>query len=167
VVTGTVRFWQDELGWGVLDSDETPGGCWAHFSALRVPGYRALSAGERVHFDWEAGQQDGYSYRATIAWPDGVDPTSDDIAAPTESTAYRSSLTITWDDPDHGRDQEDGQQAEQHGQALGVSTPTAVPHRHARYPALFSSDGDPGSGPLGAVDLALGCAAAASPRGHY
>jgi cold shock protein len=98
VVTGTVRFWHDELGWGVLDSDETPGGCWAHFSALRVPGYRALSAGERVHFDWEAGQQDGYSYRATVAWPDGVDPAGDDIAPRADSTAYRSSLTITWDD---------------------------------------------------------------------
>jgi cold shock protein len=67
VVTGTVRFWHDELGWGVLDSDETPGGCWVHFSALRMPGYGTLSDGARVHFDWEAAEQDGYSFRATVA----------------------------------------------------------------------------------------------------
>ena len=102
MVTGRVRFWHDELGWGVLDSDETPGGCWAHFSDLRVPGYRTLSAGERVHFDWEAAEQDGYSFRATIAWPDGVDPASDDITRITDSTAYRSSLSITWDDNPDG-----------------------------------------------------------------
>jgi CspA family cold shock protein len=100
VVTGTVRFWQDELGWGVLDSDETPAGCWAHFSALRMPGHHTLSAGGRVHFEWEAVEQNGYSFRATIAWPDGVDPASDDTVRITDSTAYRSSLTITWDDAD-------------------------------------------------------------------
>jgi CspA family cold shock protein len=100
VVTGTVRFWHDELGWGVLDSDETPGGCWAHFSKLRMPGPHNLAAGGRVHFDWEAVEQDGYSYRATIAWPDGVDPASDDIIRITDSPSNGSTLTITWDDPD-------------------------------------------------------------------
>jgi cold shock protein len=108
VVTGTVRFWSDELGWGVLDSDETPGGCWVHFSALRMPGYGRLTAGARVRFEWEAAEQDGYSYRATIAWPDGVDPALDDIVR-TDPTAYRSSLTITGDDhPDREPHHRDG-----------------------------------------------------------
>jgi cold shock protein len=41
---GVVREWHDEDGWGVLDSEATPGGCWAHFSAVLVDGYRSLRA---------------------------------------------------------------------------------------------------------------------------
>lgn len=44
--TATVREWHGELGWGVLDSPETPGGCWAHFSNIDGPGYRTLTVGE-------------------------------------------------------------------------------------------------------------------------
>jgi len=32
--TGTVRFWHRDEGFGVNDSPDTPGGCWAHFSHL-------------------------------------------------------------------------------------------------------------------------------------
>ena len=31
---GVVRLWNDEDGWGVIDSVRTPGGCWAHFSVV-------------------------------------------------------------------------------------------------------------------------------------
>jgi len=37
---GTVRSLDDEEGWGVIDSVQTPGGCWAHFSAVAVEGRR-------------------------------------------------------------------------------------------------------------------------------
>ena len=43
---GVVRLWSDEEGWGVIDSPATPGGCWAHFSSVRVAGLGALSAGQ-------------------------------------------------------------------------------------------------------------------------
>ncbi|TDK24071.1 cold shock domain-containing protein [Arthrobacter crusticola] len=62
--TGKVQFWDDEEGWGVIDSSETPGGCWAHFSVISMDGYRTLTAGQAVDFDWEQGEQDGYSYSA-------------------------------------------------------------------------------------------------------
>jgi cold shock protein len=108
VCTSLMHTGLRHLGWGVLDSDETPGGCWVHFSALRMPGYGTLSAGGRVHFEWEAVEQDGYSYRAEIAWPDGVDPTDHPMVPIIDSTAYRSTLTITWDDRDREPYQEDG-----------------------------------------------------------
>ena len=108
VVIGTVRFWHDDLGWGVLDSDETPGGCWVHFSALRMPGLHSLSEGDRVHFEWEAVDQDGYAFRAAIAWPDGIDPADHPIAPIIDSPGYRSSLTITPDDPGREPFQRDG-----------------------------------------------------------
>jgi CspA family cold shock protein len=63
----TVREWDDEEGWGVLDSPETPGGCFAHFGDIEgLEGFRSPAAGQRVELDWEAPgfQQDGYDFRA-------------------------------------------------------------------------------------------------------
>lgn len=61
---GVVREWRDEEGWGVIDSTETPGGCWAHFSHIDASDFRALAAGQRVTLKWESPGQDGYSFRA-------------------------------------------------------------------------------------------------------
>jgi CspA family cold shock protein len=71
---GVVREWNDEEGWGVVDSDETPGGCWTHYSSVLVARYHTLNAGQHVELDWERADQDGYSYRAVRAWPQGQDP---------------------------------------------------------------------------------------------
>jgi CspA family cold shock protein len=67
--TATVREWRDEEGWGVLDSPDTPDGCWVHFSHLEMPGYRGLDPGQVVRLDWEAPGQDGYGYRAVRVVP--------------------------------------------------------------------------------------------------
>lgn len=94
--SGIVRTWFNEEGWGVIDSPETPGGCWAHYSAVAVAVYRSLVAGQRVHLDWEpVDDQDGYRYRAVRAWPVGVEPVMTPPQSP--SGAYRSTLTVTFD----------------------------------------------------------------------
>jgi outer membrane protein assembly factor BamB/cold shock CspA family protein len=69
VVTGVVREWWAGEGWGIVDSPETPGGCWVHFSSIEMPGYHALTAGERVELAWERAAQDGYSFRAVRVVP--------------------------------------------------------------------------------------------------
>ncbi|WP_228973986.1 cold-shock protein [Streptomyces sp. DH12] len=71
MVIATVREWRDEEGWGVLDSPETPGGCFGHYSAIDMPGFRTLEAGRRVELTWEAPgfRQDGYEYRALTIVP--------------------------------------------------------------------------------------------------
>ena len=66
---GTVRLWIDDEGWGVIDSPQTPNGCWAHFGVLEMAGYRALTAGQAVEFTWEPAQQDGYDFRAVTVRP--------------------------------------------------------------------------------------------------
>lgn len=66
---GTVRAWHADEGWGVLDSAATPGGCWTHFPAVLVPGYRALDTGGAVEFTFEVAAQDGYAFRAVEVWP--------------------------------------------------------------------------------------------------
>lgn len=64
---GVVRFWNDEDGWGVIDSPATPGGCWTHFSCVSVDGYRTLTPGSAVDFEWETVDQDGYAFRTVEA----------------------------------------------------------------------------------------------------
>jgi CspA family cold shock protein len=99
---GTVRVWRNEEGWGVIDSAETPGGCWAHFGALVMEGYHTLSVGEVVEFEWMAADQDGFAFRAVRVWREGVTP--DDAApefdvAETPSDAHGSELRIWFDLP--------------------------------------------------------------------
>ncbi|MET9081866.1 cold shock domain-containing protein [Streptomyces sp. NPDC004237] len=71
MVIATVREWHDEEGWGVLDSPETPGGCWAHFSHLPRGVFDPLSPGQQVDLRWEKPRsgQDGYAYRAVDVVP--------------------------------------------------------------------------------------------------
>lgn len=92
----TVRSWDDEQGWGVLDSDATPGGCWTHFSVLDFDGYRTLSAGQAVRLKAESPGQDGFSWRAVHVSVDGKAPAT--LADTGAGGAYTASLTITWDD---------------------------------------------------------------------
>ena len=99
---GTVRLWHADEGWGVIDSPATPGGCWTHYSAVLVPGYRTLQAGAAVTFTFDVAEQDGYPFRAVEGWAGDPSPvTSADEVAGT-SSAYRSELTLTFDDDDDG-----------------------------------------------------------------
>lgn len=91
----TVRMWDDEQGWGVLDSDATPGGCWTHFAALDFAGYRSLSVGQQVWLTAESSGQDGYPWRAVRVLADGPQP-SNQQGEPARG-AYSSELSIEWD----------------------------------------------------------------------
>lgn len=68
-VRGIVKFWRAEKGWGGIESDETPGDVWVHFSAIDMPGYRELSAGQPVEFRYEPAIQDSWRFRATWVRP--------------------------------------------------------------------------------------------------
>ena len=85
-----VRVWYQSEGWGVIDSPDTPGGCFAHFSRIWndkpspkpgrgdvvevTGGFRGLFNGETVDFEWERPGQDGYSFQATTVRPCGRKP---------------------------------------------------------------------------------------------
>lgn len=92
----TVRTWDGEQGWGVLDSDATLGGCWTHFSVLDFDGYRSLSPGQQVRLKAESPGQEGFPWRAVHVAVDGVGPAA--RAETNAADAYSSDLTLTWDD---------------------------------------------------------------------
>jgi cold shock protein len=98
ITKGVVLEWYAEEGWGVLDSANTPGGCWAHFSAVQVEGYRSLTPSATVQFTFEAAEQDGYSFRAVAVWPPGAEPGLRSGEPTTSADAFRSRLTITVND---------------------------------------------------------------------
>jgi CspA family cold shock protein len=99
-ISGLVREWHADEGGRVIDSEETPGGCWSHFSSVLVPGYRALKAGQSVTLDYQRAEQDGYFFRATEVWPAGQAPHRRGSETKKASRAYRSRLTITSDHPE-------------------------------------------------------------------
>ncbi len=99
---GVVRFWNGEEGWGVIDSEVTPGGCWAFYTSLLVGGHKSLRAGQQVKFAFEAADQDGYAYRALGVWPPDGAPVRSQREAPGPSGAYSSNLTVTLDDEGEG-----------------------------------------------------------------
>lgn len=65
-VIGTVREWSDEHGWGVL---LTPDGLtvFCLWSQVAVDGYRTLTPGSRVSFDYATPGQDGCDARVLTA----------------------------------------------------------------------------------------------------
>ncbi|CRK60491.1 Cupin 2, conserved barrel domain protein [Alloactinosynnema sp. L-07] len=66
MIQGVVESWLDEEGWGVLTSPALAEPVWAHFCHIvDMPGFRTLTAGNAVEFDYEDADQDGYIYRAT------------------------------------------------------------------------------------------------------
>ncbi|MEV2240458.1 cold shock domain-containing protein [Micromonospora sp. NPDC049891] len=92
--SGVVRIYHSGAGWGVIDGSEVPGGCWVHFSAIAMNGYRQLAAGQRVSFIAEPAAQDGFAYRAVKVWTTETEPV-DQQRESSQSRAYDSTLTLT------------------------------------------------------------------------
>ncbi|SDT57067.1 phosphotransferase [Actinoplanes derwentensis] len=101
-VRGVVRFWHPDEGWGVIDADETPGGCWAFFGAAAMPGYVSFAAGDVVALEWAAPGQDGWPYRAVRFWPYGAEPV--ERRSFPGGAGYHSTLTLTFDGPDETKE---------------------------------------------------------------
>ncbi|GIF46664.1 CspA family cold shock protein [Asanoa ferruginea] len=98
-----VRAYTADEGWGIIDGPDVPGGCWVHFSAIAGNGPKQLAEGQRVSFwaeaeaEAEAAEQDGFAYRAVKVWSGDTEP-DDQRPDETGSDAYRSTLTLTFDD---------------------------------------------------------------------
>ena len=69
-VQTTVAWWNDALSSGALvDSEETPGGVFVHFSVVEMEGFKRLRPGQRVEALVSEGGQDGYPYGASVVRP--------------------------------------------------------------------------------------------------
>lgn len=95
---GSVLAWWPEEGWGVIETEATPGGCWAHFSSLKIDGYRELHVGQQVSVAYEPAMQDGYEWRALRV--SIVGSQEQEERSHQAGDAYRSTLDIEWDGDD-------------------------------------------------------------------
>ncbi len=53
--TGIVKWFNNAKGYGFILPDEGSSDVFAHYSAIRMEGYRTLKAGQTVRFEVEAG----------------------------------------------------------------------------------------------------------------
>ncbi|HET6483631.1 MAG TPA: cold-shock protein [Actinoplanes sp.] len=55
MVTGTVKWFNGDKGFGFITQDDGGSDVFAHFSAIATSGFRSLEENQRVEFDVEQG----------------------------------------------------------------------------------------------------------------
>ncbi|MFP3941573.1 MAG: cold-shock protein [Acidobacteriota bacterium] len=55
--TGTVKWFNDEKGFGFISREDGGKDCFVHHSAIQAAGFRSLTEGDRVEFDVVQGQK--------------------------------------------------------------------------------------------------------------
>ena len=68
---GRVKFFKSEKGWRGIESDDTPMDVSVHFGAIDCTGYRSLTEGQHVVFEWEPAFHD--SWRCVATWVQSLD----------------------------------------------------------------------------------------------
>ena len=56
-VSGTVKWFNAEKGYGFLSLDDQEGDVFVHWSAIQSDGYKSLQEGQRVEFDIAPGRK--------------------------------------------------------------------------------------------------------------
>lgn len=55
--TGTVKWFDDNKGYGFITLEEEEKDCFVHHSAIQGTGFKSLSEGDKVEFDMVQGQK--------------------------------------------------------------------------------------------------------------
>ena len=55
--TGTVKWFNDEKGYGFITVDDGQKDCFVHHTSIQSEGFKSLVEGERVQFDVVQGQK--------------------------------------------------------------------------------------------------------------
>lgn len=75
MIRATVRSFNDEEAWGVLDAPEAPGGIFVSYADIETEdpdAFKTLQEGQSVEIDLEGPlsfEQDGFRYRASRVKP--------------------------------------------------------------------------------------------------
>jgi CspA family cold shock protein len=61
---GTVKWFNQEKGYGFISNDDGSGDIFVHFSAIQMEGFKTLAEGQHVVFDVEPDDRDSSKMRA-------------------------------------------------------------------------------------------------------
>lgn len=61
---GTVKWFNEEKGFGFISNDNGSGDVFVHFSAIQGTGFKNLQEGQRVSYDTETDPKDSRKLRA-------------------------------------------------------------------------------------------------------
>ena len=61
---GTVKWFNNEKGYGFISNDDGSGDVFVHFSAIQAEGFRTLAEGQKVTYDTEPDPKDPGKLRA-------------------------------------------------------------------------------------------------------
>jgi len=61
---GTVKWFNNEKGYGFISNDDGSGDVFVHFSAIQGTGFRTLEEGQKVTYDTEPDPKDAGKMRA-------------------------------------------------------------------------------------------------------
>lgn len=61
---GTVKWFNNEKGFGFISNDDGSGDVFVHFSAIQAEGFRTLTEGQKVTYDTEPDPKDPGKLRA-------------------------------------------------------------------------------------------------------
>ena len=61
---GTVKWFNEEKGFGFITNDNGSGDVFVHFSAIQGEGFKSLQEGQRVSYDTEQDPKDSRKMRA-------------------------------------------------------------------------------------------------------
>jgi CspA family cold shock protein len=67
--TGTVKFYNDQKGFGFIQPDDGGKDVFVHASALEAAGMRGLVEGQKIAFDIQADRKSGKDAAANLQHP--------------------------------------------------------------------------------------------------
>ena len=68
-MSGTVKWFNSEKGYGFISNDDGSGDVFVHFSAILVDGFKTLTEGQKVSYDTEPDPKDAGKMRAVNVIP--------------------------------------------------------------------------------------------------
>ncbi len=68
-MTGTVKWFNAEKGYGFIANDEGGEDVFVHFSAIQVDGFKTLNEGQKVAFETEQDPKNASKLRAVNVIP--------------------------------------------------------------------------------------------------
>ena len=63
---GTVKWFNNDKGYGFISNDDGSGDVFVHFSAIQTTGFRTLSEGQKVTYDVEPDEHNGKLRAANV-----------------------------------------------------------------------------------------------------